>query len=280
MEESNSISELKNSIIENNKFSICKDCDKNNTNMKCFCNKLKYYNENIEYIIKIQMFIKAKIIKKQFIIKKLSKKQKYVDEIFIPDKNGISKWITREELKNTPLKLSNNGNCRHGKFFNDCRFIWEKKIVNRSVASIRTNGYDIFNNENINKRQIKKFIKDYHYKSGCVSCGCKSGLVIDHKNDLYNDPRVLNINTQYISDFQCLCNHCNIQKRQICKYTKDNNKRYGATNIPKLKIFGIDFISGDETFNINDIDSLKGTYWYDPIAFMEYIKNNLLSLSI
>jgi hypothetical protein len=220
-----------------------------------------------------------KVRKKQYFIfyKKLTKKQKLVNEIFKPDKYGISEWKTRDELSNSNLKLTNNGNCRHGKFFNDSRFIWEKKIEKNTVVALMTNGFDMYNNDNINKRNIRKDIKEYHYKTGCVCCGSKSDLVIDHKNDLYNDPSVLNMETQKISDFQCLCNHCNLLKRQVCKRTRKDKKRYRATNIPQLKVFGIDFIVGDETFNIDDINALKGTYWYDPIAFMEHIKNSLLS---
>lgn len=237
----------------------------------CFGEKLDYYNENIESIIKIQSLWRKKQKSKVCSYKKLTKKQILVNEIFKPNKYGISDWKTRVELSNTNLKLTKNGNSRHGKFFNDSRFIWEKKIEKGTVVALRTTGFDIYNN-NINKRAIRKEIKEYHYKTGCVVCGCKSDLVIDHKNDLYNDPDVLNINTQKLSDFQCLCNHCNLQKRQVSIYTKKNKKRYGATNIPQLKIFGIDFIVGDETLNPNDKNALKGTYWYDPIEFMEHIK--------
>ena len=206
--------------------------------------------------------------------KKLTARQKLVDEIFKPDDSGISEWKTRDELSSTKLQLSKNGNSRHGKFYNDCRYIWESKKEKNTVVALRTAGYDEMNNQQINKRSIRKDIKDHHYKIGCVVCGCKSGLVVDHKNDLYNDPRVLNEKTQLLSDFQCLCNHCNLQKRQVCKDTTRTNKRYKATNIMSLKIFGVDFIDGgDESFDINDIDALKGTYWYDPVAFMEFIFN-------
>ena len=61
-------------------------------------------------------------------------------------------------------------------------------------------------------------------------------------------------------------------KRQVSKNTKKSNKRYEATNIPILKVFEIDFINGDKTYNPDDVDAMKGTYWYDPIAFMEGIK--------
>ncbi len=126
-----------------------------------------------------------------------------------------------------------------------------------------------------NNRPIRKDIGEYYKKQPCVSCGSKSDLVCDHKNDLYNDPRVLNSKTQTLDDFQSLCNHCNLQKRQIMKNTLKTNKRYGATNIPMLKPFNIDFTDGDETFDKNDIDAMKGTYWYDPIDFMEYISKKI-----
>lgn len=250
-----------------NRHLICKQSG-NKRNL-CICYKLDdHYRQNIQCIIKIQKFIK------HILYKRLTKKQ-LVIRIFKPDKNGVSKWVTRETLSNTRLKLTNNGNARHGKFFNDTRFIWKKTTYKNKVIALRTNGYDDMNNNHINRRCIRKDIKSYHYKTGCVCCGSKNDLVIDHKNDLYNDPRVLDKDTQTIDDFQCLCQHCNLQKRQVCKYTIQNKKRYGATNIAQLKIFGVDFIEGDETLDLNDTQALKGTYWYDPVAFMKHIKSRM-----
>ena len=127
-------------------------------------------------------------------------------------------------------------------------------------------------------RSIRKDISNHYTKSPdarCVSCGSNSDLECDHKNDLYNEPRVCNTKTQTLDDFQTLCRHCNQQKRQVSVKTKETNKRYGATNIPSLKPFGIDFISGDETFDPNDINAMKGTYWYDPIEFNKQLKIKL-----
>lgn len=200
---------------------------------------------------------------------KKSRKQQHVDNIFNPDENGISKWISRDELQDTPLKLSNNGNCRHGVFYGDNRYIWEKQPNKGTVSHIRTNGFS----ENIlhgHNRPIRKDIRIYH-TNACIVCGSTSDLVVDHKNDLYNDSRVLNISTQTIDDFQCLCNHCNLQKREVCKKTKQSGKRYKATNIPMLKTYNIDFIKGDETFNQDDVNAMVGTFWYDPVEFMRYI---------
>jgi hypothetical protein len=206
---------------------------------------------------------------------KLSKKQLLVNEVFTPNEEGISMWIAREVLANTPLDWGSNGTQRHGVFFSDKRYVWEKQQDGSKITAVRTNGFS----ENYlhgASRPIRKDIHQFHKTGSCVVCGSHSDLVTDHKNDLYNDIRVLNASTQTKEDFQCLCNHCNLQKRQVSKITIQTGKRYGASNIPSLAVFGIDFISGDETYDKDDVDAMKGTYWYDPVAFMEHIKNKVV----
>ena len=207
--------------------------------------------------------------------KKLTKTQKDIDQLFKPNDNGISEWVKKKDIeKINTLKWGSNGVFRHGIFKNDNRYLWEKFPIKGKIEKIRTAG---FNDDYLNghTRPIRDDISKYHKKNGCVVCGSMSDLVADHKNDLYNDPRVLDTKTQTIDDFQCLCNHCNLQKRQIAKKTLETGERYGATNIPSLAIFGIDFIEGDKTFNKDDKNAMIGTYWYDPIKFMNYIKLNL-----
>ena len=209
----------------------------------------------------------------------MSKRQAAINELFKPNQDGISEWINKDiirDFKNGILDWGNNGVFRHGVFQGDNRYIWEKDPLKGKIKKIRTAG---FSNEYLygHERPIRDDIHKYHKSTGCVVCGSQSDLVTDHKNDLYNDPRVLDIKTQIKEDFQCLCNHCNLQKRQIAKKTMETGKRYGATNIPSLSIFGIDFIEGDETFDKNNKNAMVGTYWYDPVKFMNYIKMNLLS---
>lgn len=171
--------------------------------------------------------------------------------------NGIVNYMwdvnTEEELK---IK----------KYFNDKYEIENKG--NRIIA-IGIFGIKVKTDTN---RPIKKEIINHYKKLPCCVCGSKSDLVCDHKNDLYNDPRVLSANTQQLSDFQSLCNHCNLQKRQISKETRKNKKRYSALNIPMLKTFNVPFTQGDETLNEKDINAMDGTFWYDPIDFMEKVK--------
>ena len=213
-------------------------------------------------------------VKKVF---KLTKKQQAIDNLFKPNKEGVSDWISKEKIyENDELKWGNNGVTRHGLFHNDDRYIWEFKRKNDKssgkIEAIRTNGK---NKEKVmgQNRPIRDDIHKYHKSQGCVVCGSLSDLRTDHKNDLYNDLRVLDIKTQKKDDFQCLCNHCNLQKRQIAKKTLETRKRYGATNIPQLAIFEVDFIEGDETFDKDDINAMVGTYWYDPIKFLAHLKS-------
>jgi 5-methylcytosine-specific restriction endonuclease McrA len=203
---------------------------------------------------------------------KMPSKAELVDYIFTPDKiTGISEWKTRQFLDNTPLKLGNNGNGRHGIFFGDNRYIWDiNRGKHNKVTEIRTNGYSDTYLYGAS-RPIRADIDKYYKSQKCVHCGSTSDLVTDHKNDLYNDPRVLNIKTQILEDFQCLCNRCNLIKRQVSVKTRKTMKRIGATTIPILAQFRCDFIKGDENYDPLDINAMVGTYWYDPIAFMKGI---------
>ena len=117
------------------------------------------------------------------------------------------------------------------------------------------------------KRNIKEEIISKIKTSPCVNCGTHSELICDHKNDLYNNPRVLDINTQTEDDFQCLCNRCNLLKRQVCKVEKQTNKLYSAKNIPKYSVFNCPFPWEKKHFDINDPDCKTDTYWYDPVEF-------------
>jgi len=121
--------------------------------------------------------------------------------------------------------------------------------------------------KNIERRPIRKDIKDYYKQCACVSCGTMSDLICDHKNDLYNESRVLNRLTQTIHDFQSLCNHCNLQKRQIAKIELHTLRLYSAKNIPSYAVYPISFPWEVIAFIPSDINAKKHTYWYDPIEF-------------
>ena len=56
---------------------------------------------------------------------------------------------------------------------------------------------------NIQKRPISKEIDKIIKLRSCVVCGSSSEIITDHKNDLYNDERVLNVKTQNIRISYC-----------------------------------------------------------------------------
>lgn len=97
----------------------------------------------------------------------------------------------------------------------------------------------------------------------CCVCYITENIECDHKNDLKNDPRVLNKKTQTLDDFQPLCKHCNMLKKSASQKRNNTNKRVGATKYG----YNIDFISGDEKLDKNDPYWYKGTYWGDVIEF-------------
>ncbi len=142
-------------------------------------------------------------------------------------------------------------------------FVKENKVTKKGIIGIYVFSKRI---NNINRSINKKIYKEIINKS-CVICGNMSNIICDHKNDLYNNYRVLDINTQIISDFQPLCNHCNLQKRQICKKEKKENKIYSAKNIQRYKQYKFEFPWEKKIFDINDITCKQDTYWYDPVEF-------------
>lgn len=122
-------------------------------------------------------------------------------------------------------------------------------------------------------RPVRLEIRNIIKKMRCVSCGTNKDIEVDHKNGLYNDKRVLNIKTQKLEDFQPLCRHCNIEKREIIKKIKSTGIRPSATLHPIFSIFNIDFYDGDTSFDINNPNALVGVLWYDFMAFTRYIKD-------
>jgi hypothetical protein len=140
------------------------------------------------------------------------------------------------------------------------------KPVTKSNKIIGIFLYNIKKKDDVS-RNINEIIKKLILENNCVVCGSGSDLVCDHKNDLYNDTRLNNVKKQRITDFQCLCNHCNLQKRQICKNERKNKKLYSAKNIPQFAIYDFVFPWELKVFNENEISCKENTYWFDPIQF-------------
>ena len=147
----------------------------------------------------------------------------------------------------------------------------EDKKKGKAIIGIKI----IRKRDNNDTHPIKNSIRKEITSKPCVVCGSNSDKICDHKNDMYNDPRVLNIKTQTIDDFQSLCNSCNLRKRAARIQEIKEQKLYKFSNIPQFACFGIDFIGNEKKYDETDINNKVGTYWYDPIAFMKHIKTKL-----
>ena len=274
------VSKTTNPTKENN--------NSNNSNNSKIQNKLNLNKQNKQQILpKIPKISKMNLFKKLGDFDEITKTTRFVNkDEFVNEysslffKNG-GDWCRNSTIKTSIYKfatMKSNGteiNIPWKASDEEAKIIEEDFRTNCKIIKGNNQVYyfKIFGIKNEDSSHpIRKDILDYYKKIPCVNCGSNSELQCDHKNGLYNDLRVLDAKTQTLEDFQSLCRHCNCQKRQVEKKTKETSKRYSASNIPSLNIFCIDFIEGDETINFEDINALKGTYWYDPIEFMKQIK--------
>lgn len=218
----------------------------------------------------------------------MNEKEKLIVEL----SNNFTKIITIEEIKNNKsIYWGSNG---IGDRFANKSFNYEVIYKNKTTKKYSENESDELNEEllknycdlykskkgggiigifiyskrlNIEKRPIREDIKKIIKNQSCVCCGSNSEIICDHKNDLYNDIDVLDSKIQKLSDFQPLCNHCNLQKRQVLKDECLKSKIYSAKNIKKYSSICFEIPWEKKVFDIKDINTKKDTYWYDPEEF-------------
>jgi len=221
----------------------------------------------------------------------MRKKEAHIEALFKPDKEtGISEWKTREAIIEFDNKLiTSNGNFREtreidGRFYANCwkchKYDWELKRLNNKpngkVLEIRMIGYNkissINKNHPINKDISRQLLDEC---KNCIHCGNHKGLCIDHKNDMYNDERVLNRLTQTIDDFQVLCNKCNKDlKHQDNVKEEKTGKIHSVKDIGKYRHDNFEYpwekalkvYNKEERvvyINEYDIHCKMYSYWYD-----------------
>ena len=186
-----------------------------------------------------------------------------VDELVIRATDNFTKILSTNEIKDKYKELYWGGNGLGDRWVNK-RFNYSVVYSKKQSALYSENDDDkipievlaqflqtnkgvgiigIFvHSKRINKqpRPIRKDISNKITSLSCVVCGTQN-TVCDHKNDLYNDIRVLSSKTQVDSDFQPLCNHCNLQKKQICIKEKQTEKLFSAKNIQRYKVYPFEF---------------------------------------
>lgn len=201
------------------------------------------------------------------------KNHERVLELFKPNEVGFSHWISRDAIDMSPLQLGDNGNIRQGTPWTD-HYIWEIKRMNNKERgkpiAFRTVG---FMQDKIKKRPIRTDIrKELLEKTPrCLHCGTDKTLVIDHKNDMYNDDRVLDKDAQSSSDFQVLCDKCN---NDLKHNAHEKEKRTGKLHLAKylqLPALAFDDVYPWEVavknYNATDIHCKMYTYWFDVEEF-------------
>uniref|UniRef100_A0A6C0INS8 HNH endonuclease n=1 Tax=viral metagenome TaxID=1070528 RepID=A0A6C0INS8_9ZZZZ len=196
-----------------------------------------------------------------------------VEDVFMPDLCGNSIWISRSYIDETELALGKNGNIRQGTPWSD-KYIWELKRKNNKdrgePVAFRTAG---LSHSKIQGRPIRGNIRSalLARTPNCLHCGTTKTLVIDHKNDMYNDMRVLNADTQSVDDFQVLCDKCN---NDLKHNAHEKEKTTGILHsvhylcLPALRNDGE--YPWEKTLTEYDESNIwckKNTYWYDVEEF-------------
>ena len=182
----------------------------------------------------------CRVIKKSSVRPNLKK----VVNLFQPDSNGYSNWITVDDVINADLSWSNNGNVRRGIAFGVSEYNWEfKRANNRRIVEMRLVGY---NQSVAFNQRIRKDIVDFlrqqtfsNFAPDCIVPLVDSDKEIDHRWGRKDSPKyeyISNIDEQSIDDFQLLSHSHNQYKRQQCVNCKHTNLRYSPPNNQLFKI--------------------------------------------
>lgn len=191
--------------------------------------------------------------------KKPTTKQKSLKEIFLelaqPDADGFSKEILMSDLLAIePRFATGNGGdwCRSDGSLREYNIVRNKE--KNKIHSVKLDGF----NKNSKERPISDKIRKEIAKRTCVVLGIGSNIECDHKDGMYDDVKVANVNTQTINDFQPLSKNANTAKRQHCKVCKATGIRFDAKKLG----YSQSYTKGTETTK-----SCKGCFWYDPKEF-------------
>ncbi len=123
----------------------------------------------------------------------------------------------------------------------------------RRLAYVRLVG----NKQRHKTATIPATVRAHHSTKSCVHCGTGSNIQIDHK-----DGRKVHGATQNTNDFQPLCQHCNLVKRQACAECKQSNRRFDAKSLGYSK----SWLSGTRSYGTA---GCIGCYWHDPLEFKQ-----------
>ena len=156
-----------------------------------------------------------------------------VTNLFSPDENGVSDWVTVAQVIEAGLKWTSNGNVRRGVAFNVSEFHWEFDKVKNKIERMRLIGT---NDELAFQQRIRKDIIDElrqqtksNFAPDCIVDLIDNDKEIDHRWGRKDDPQFIhigNVKNQSVDDFQLLSHSHNQLKRQKCKECVETNVRF------------------------------------------------------
>lgn len=169
--------------------------------------------------------------------------QKVVN-LFQPDAEGYSNWVSVDDVINAGLSWSNNGNVRRGIAFGVGEYNWEfKRVNNRRIIEMRLIGY---NQSALLNQRIRKDIVDTlrrqtksNFAPDCIVPLVESDKEIDHRWGRKDSPKyeyISDIDKQSIDDFQLLSHSHNQYKREQCVKCKKTNHRFSPPDNQEYKI--------------------------------------------
>jgi len=164
--------------------------------------------------------------------------------LFQPNVEGISNWVSVDEVINAGLSWSNNGNVRRGVAFGVYEYEWEfKRSLNRKIIEMRLIGYNnsISFRQNIRKDIVDELRKQTrsNFAPDCIVPLVDSDKEIDHRwgrKELPKYEYINDLNKQTINDFQLLSHSHNQFKREQCVKCKQTNLRFLPPNSQKFKL--------------------------------------------
>lgn len=167
--------------------------------------------------------------------------------LFQPDVNGYSDWVCVDDVINSGLSWSNNGNIRRGVAFGVNEYNWEfKRLNNRKTAAILEMRLVGYNETRALSQYIRKDIVNIlrnqtvsNFAPDCIVPLVESDKEIDHRWGRKDSPKyeyISDATQQSVGDFQLLSHSHNQFKREQCVKCKETNLRYFPPNNQEFKI--------------------------------------------
>lgn len=197
-------------------------------------------------------------------------KEKLFLELAQPDEEWYSRWVNVNEFvdRYKSLQFWNWANrCRASSpIAKKYNIEFDKSITSwNRIDRVRLN-WKIENDVIIDQSIRPDIIREISSKRCVILWTNHSSdhpTEVDHKDWRKDDPRVMNLETQTVNDFQPLSKPANDAKRQFCKECKRTGIRYDA----KKLWYTVSYTEWDEHYNQQT--RCKWCFRYDPVAFRQ-----------